>query len=154
MSQYYVYISRKQKTLWDIDFWQQTLWSLLFPRGPCCPVHCCQCCRPLIIDRKLLHSKRRYQCTRLHGATVTHIFVTAGDKGSFAIHLNMLQLQLCHHRLCGLVVRVSGYRSRGPGFDLCNKSERRATTRSDGNCNSWQQNKSAIITGVSTCVCF
>jgi hypothetical protein len=28
----------------------------------------------------------------------------------------MTELKFCY-RLCGLVVRVSGYRSRGPGFD-------------------------------------
>ena len=45
-----------------------------------------------------------------------------------AHHLNVLSLQKCitinfahwyvhTDRLCGLVVRVSGYRYRGPGFD-------------------------------------
>jgi hypothetical protein len=29
---------------------------------------------------------------------------------------SVMQLFLCH-RLCGLVIRVPGYRSRGPGFD-------------------------------------
>jgi hypothetical protein len=35
------------------------------------------------------------------------------------LKLSIVQLfaAFCHGRLCGLVARVSGYRSRGPGFD-------------------------------------
>ena len=38
----------------------------------------------------------------------------------YNIH-NLIRIKLCsiviYDRLCGLVVRVSGYRYRGPGFD-------------------------------------
>jgi hypothetical protein len=88
----------KHKMVWDIGFWQQTLWSLLFSRTPCCLVHCRQSRRLLLIHTNLLPSKRRYQCTRLHWATITYIFVSIGDRRLFAIHFNILQLQLGHLR--------------------------------------------------------
>jgi len=31
--------------------------------------------------------------------------------------ISTVKLKMVSHRLCGLVVRVSGYRYRGPGFD-------------------------------------
>jgi hypothetical protein len=102
------YSSREQKVSWDIGIWQQTLWSLLFSRTPCCLVHCCQCCRRLRSDNILPHSKRHYQSTRLHGATINYIFIPVGDKGSFALHFNILQLQLGHigHQLSWLLLRM------------------------------------------------
>jgi hypothetical protein len=89
-----------------VGFWQQTLWSSLFSRTTCCLVHCCQFCRILRIDMNLLHSKCRYQCTRLHRDTVTYILLSVGDKGSFAIHFNILQVQLGHigHQFSWLLV--------------------------------------------------
>jgi hypothetical protein len=57
-------------------------------------------CRLQRIHRNLLPVKCRYHCTRLHGATplktMAYIFASIGDKGSFAIHLHILQLRLGH----------------------------------------------------------
>jgi hypothetical protein len=33
------------------------------------------------------------------------------------MEVKIIKIRDPHDRLCGLVVRVSGYRSRGPGFD-------------------------------------
>jgi hypothetical protein len=38
-------------------------------------------------------------------------------KNRYVAKLNFVLFRFTMDRLCGLVVRVSGYRSRGPGFD-------------------------------------
>jgi len=49
---------------------------------------------------------------------ITAIGLSPGGSGCFACVQNMkLVTNKFKDRLCGLVVRVSGYRSRGPGFD-------------------------------------
>ena len=65
--------------------------------------------------------KKRPICKLLH--QVNYRLSTYSDI-SDTIHVTALPtaayyhlLPICDDRLCGLVVRVSGYRYRGPGFD-------------------------------------
>ena len=49
---------------------------------------------------------------------MVHLQVTLNALEFFAVRANInFTTTLPYDRLCGLVVRVSGYRYRGPGFD-------------------------------------
>jgi len=54
---------------------------------------------------------KTFKIRQKYSANIIH------TKGSRMLYIILYCYNYCNDRLCGLVVRVSGYRYRGPGFD-------------------------------------
>jgi len=78
----------------------------------------------------LIHNSSNYQCcgffaltglnTRTHTVHIYINIISFSANSFYAyLYLNSINKLVIYYmdRLCGLVVRVSGYRYRGPGFD-------------------------------------
>jgi len=67
--------------------------------------------------RKIMQKKTVWRSTFALERSVTGVAYSLGQAVLISIFVKFITLWFRNDRLCGLVVRVSGYTYRGPGFD-------------------------------------